>query len=401
MKPLSPDAPPAAAALGAELRRRRLGRGLTLAALGVRSGYSAQHISSLELAGAGATGSCVAALDAALDADGALLDLLPAVIAERLVAADSRAAARQRYDEDVDPTNRRGLLGGAAGAALGAAALGPAPAAAREVDPELPAHWLALLTVLDRHDSMFGAHAVLETVRRELRLIARHRQIARGELRTKLLAVEAPWTEFAAFLANDTGDARARDAWTSRALRLAGQAGDPDVAALTGMRQAQWAVQEGDGRRAVALAEGALRVAGMSETTRARVRLRAAHGHALQGDVSACQRHLDAAGQAAEDSDSPGAPTAYNVQANAARCWLWMQPSKAIPLYESALRDWPRDQLRDGGGHQARLALACAGAGELDRARVEGRRALAIARKTQSNVLRADLKRLRAALAAA
>jgi hypothetical protein len=78
-----------------------------------------------------------------------------------------------------------------------------------------------------------------------------------------------------------------------------------------------------------------------------------------------------------------------------------MQPSKAIPLYESALRDWPRDQMRDGGGHQARLALACAGAGELDRARVEGRTALAIARKTQSDVVRTDLKRLGAALAAA
>jgi hypothetical protein len=301
----------------------------------------------------------------------------------------------------VDPTNRRELLGGAAGAALGTATLGPGPVAAREVDPELPTHWLALLAVLDRHDSMFGAHAVLSTVRCELRLIARHRQIAGGELGMELLAVEARWTEFAAFLANDTGDAPARDAWTSRALRLASQAGDPDVVALTRMRQAQWAVQEGDGQRAVALAERALRVPGTSETTRARVHLRAAHGHALAGDVSACQRHLDAAGQAADDTDLPGAPTAYNLQANAARCWLWMQPSKAIPLYESALRDWPRDQMRDGGGHQVRLALACAGAGELDRARAEGRRALAVARKTQSNVVRMELKRLGAALAAA
>ena len=373
--------------------------GLTLTALGERAGCSAQHVSSVELGRAGCSPSLLATIDAALGAEGALLDLLSAAIAERIVAADSRAAERQRYDDDV-PTNRRELLGGAAGAALGAAGLA-APAAARDVDPELPGHWLALLAVLDRHDAMFGAHAVLGTVRRELRLIARHRQVAHGELRTELLAIEARWTEFAAFLANDTGDALARNAWTDRALRLADQAGNPDVAALTRMRQAQWAVQEGDGRRAVAFAEDALRVPGMSEATRARVRLRAAHGHALGGDVSACQRHLDAAGQAAEGSDSPGAPTAYNVRANAARCWLWMQPRNAIPLYESALREWPREQMRDGGGHQARLALACAGAGELDRARVEGRRALAIARKTQSNVVRTDLKRLGAALAAA
>jgi hypothetical protein len=247
---------------------------------------------------------------------------------------------------------------------------------------------------------MFGAHAVLSTVHRELRQITRHRQVARGELRTELLTIEARWAEFAAFLANDIGETRARDTWTGRALRLANAASAPDVAALARMRRAQWAVQDGDGRRAVALAEGALRLRGTSEATRTRVRLRAAHGHALEGDVSACQRHLDAAGQAAEDTASPGAPTAYNVRANAARCWLWMQPSRAIPLYESALRDWPHDQLRDAGGHQVRLALARAGAGEPDRARVEGRRALAIARKTRSNVLRTDLKQLGLTLSA-
>jgi hypothetical protein len=60
-----------------------------------------------------------------------------------------------------------------------------------------------------------------------------------------------------------------------------------------------------------------------------------------------------------------------------------------------------KSPLRDGGGRQARLALACAGAGELDRALVEGHRALAIARKTRSDVLRTDVRRLGAALAAA
>jgi len=47
------------------------------------------------------------------------------------------------------------------------------------------------MLLLDRYDSMCGAHAVLSTVRRELRLIARHRQIARGELRTELLRASA------------------------------------------------------------------------------------------------------------------------------------------------------------------------------------------------------------------
>jgi hypothetical protein len=44
--------------------------------------------------------------------------------------------------------------------------------------------------------------------------------------------------------------------------------------------------------------------------------------------------------------------------------------------------------------HRARLALACAAAGEHDRARAEGRKSLAIARTTKSNVAARELRRL-------
>jgi hypothetical protein len=54
---------------------------------------------------------------------------------------------------------------------------------------------------------------------------------------------------------------------------------------------------------------------------------------------------------------------------------LTLAPHKAIPLYESGLRDWPATRVRARGVHQARLAVACAATGELDRAKAEGRRA--------------------------
>jgi len=206
---------------------------MTLAALGVRTGYSAQHISSLELAGAGATRTCVAAVDDALDAKGALLALLPAVMAERLVAADARAAARRRYDdEQVDPTNRRGLLEAGASVALGVPLLGGVPARAGDVDPELPEHWTALLTLLGRHAEMFGSRGVLGIIEREMLVIAAHRGAARGGLRTELMRVEARWATFAAWLCHHTGDARERDAWTDRALRLAHESDYADMAAF-------------------------------------------------------------------------------------------------------------------------------------------------------------------------
>ena len=71
-----------------------------------------------------------------------------------------------------------------------------------------------------------------------------------------------------------------------------------------------------------------------------------------------------------------------------------MQPRRAIPLYENILRAWPHDRMRTGGLRQARLALACAAAGERDRAEAEGRKALAIARSPNSAMVRRELKRL-------
>jgi hypothetical protein len=56
--------------------------------------------------------------------------------------------------------------------------------------------------------------------------------------------------------------------------------------------------------------------------------------------------------------------------------------------------------LRDGGLHQARLALACAAAGELDRAEAEGRKALAMQRATKSGIAARELRRLGQTLSA-
>jgi hypothetical protein len=61
-----------------------------------------------------------------------------------------------------------------------------------------------------------------------------------------------------------------------------------------------------------------------------------------------------------------------------------MAPAKAVGLYEEALRDWPCDEVRDRGLHRSRLALACAQAGELDRAKAEGAQPRVMAKQTGS-----------------
>jgi hypothetical protein len=348
----------------------------------------------------------VAALDAALDAKGALLELLPAVIAERLIAAECRAASRRQYDgEEVDPTNRRGLLEAGASVALGVPLLGGAPARAGDVDPELPDHWTDLLALLGRQAEMFGARGVLGIIEREMRVIASHRGAARGGLRTELMRVEARWATFAAWLCHHTGDARGRDAWTDRALRLAHESDYPDMVAFGRGRQSKHAT---DARRAVEFAEAGLRVRGASTQTRAWCARYAATGHARAGATASCERRLHDAYVLLEDADSPPPPWAHGfrvtgsgTRAAEARCWLAMAPAKAIGFYEDALRDWPRAEVQYGGLQRARLALACALAGQLDRAKAEGAKALAIAKQTRSASVTRELKQLGAVLGAA
>jgi transcriptional regulator with XRE-family HTH domain len=432
-QPLDPDAS-RAARLGAEIRARRQARGLTLEALAQLTGYSPQHISEAERANATVSSRFVAACDHALQASGWLVEQLPGVIYERAAQRDEREAARRRTDgrevpagtrgpglpvplpwalqpqagEDVDPLSRRSLFGVGVGAALGLGAT-TAPAAAREIDPELVSHWMRLLRVLDHHDAMFGPHDVLPAVRREIELIAEHRRIAHGELRNELLRVEAHWAEFASFLHDDAGDARRRDSWADRALRLGNQAGYADMVAYVLMRRSQWTAVRDDAPRAIAFAQAAERTHGASNRIRALCALKEAQGHALADDRPACERSLaDAYGlldpvdttQATWSDLGSREASPSSVLAYDARCWLWLEPHRAITMFEDVLRLWPRDRMRSRGVHQARLALACAAAGESERAAIEGIKALAIARSTRSDTAVRELTRLDDRLAA-
>jgi transcriptional regulator with XRE-family HTH domain len=235
LTPLDPDAS-GSALLGAELRARRVEKRLTLKELAALVGYSQQHISEVERAKSTPGHPFIAACDSALDANGALLELLPATVEERRQRCEDRSTARRTPvdpplrceadsevagdNKDVEPTDRRGLLGAGAAAALGLSTITSAPTAASGVDPDLPAHWTNLLRLLGRHDDMFGPRGVLEIVRREIAIIAAHREVAAGELRTQLMRVEARWADLAAALSEDTGDPSAA-VWADRALQLA------------------------------------------------------------------------------------------------------------------------------------------------------------------------------------
>jgi transcriptional regulator with XRE-family HTH domain len=401
--PLQPSAS-AAARLGAELRTHRQTNELTLAGLAARVGYSGQHISQVEHGRATATEVFLQACDAELDTGGALIRLLPAVILEQARHRSARVAARRGanasdQEDEMDPSNRRDLALVGAAAALNLTVTA-SPATAGEVDPALVHHWERLLAIIGAHDAAHGPHAVLAIARSELHRISAHRAIASGELRTALMRVEARWAIHAAWLSEDTGDRRGRDALLERALQLAREADYPDLIAWARARQVQWS----DAPRAMRLAEAALRTPRASAHTRALCAVRAAHAYAHLADNEATERMLAQAHElAVEDSAVPPLSTSvplaeHVVRCWQARCWAILSPAKGIALYDGVLRDWPRGRTRDGGLYLARLAITCADAGEVDRARAEGRKALAIARITKSSVATRELKQLTAML---
>jgi len=432
--PVDPDASQAAR-LGAEIRKRRQAEELTLEALSARVGFSPQHISGVELAKALASGAFVTACDRALDAQGALVALLPTVMDEYTMQRHDRSAARQRSkgrdapgyaeahaiarafgleryagllypsgaEDDVDPLNRRDLIEAGIGATLGLGAT-TAPATAGQIDPEFVEHWMGLMQLLDRHGGVFGSHQVLAAVRQELRLIAQHRQTARGQLRTQLLRVESRWTQFASWLSNDVGDPRQRDRLANRALGLAREGDYPEMVAYVLLRQCRWAIEDDDAHRATAFAQAARNVRDTTPRMRALCALKHAHGYALANDAASCASSLRNADALLERSDATQSDPLGDVarheisspyiKADVARCRLWLQPDRAVSAFEDVLRVWPQSRARDRGVQQARLGIAYANANEPDRAASEGIKALRIARATKSEVAVRELKRL-------
>lgn len=256
---------------------------------------------------------------------------------------------------------------------------------------------------------MFGPHEVLATVRHQLELIAEHREIARGELRTQLLRVESRWSGFASWLGHDAGNSFIGEYWADRASRLAQAAGYYDMVAWMLMRQSRWAAMRPDPRRAIRFADAARLTPATSHQIRVLCALREAQGHALANDATSCERSLadayellDDAGMAEMPQEDLGTQyvTPASVLADEARCWLRLRPRKSIAMFEDALRLWPNDRTRDRGVLQARLALAWAAANEPDRAAAEGVKALNIAQTTKSDVTVHELKQLDRQLAA-
>jgi transcriptional regulator with XRE-family HTH domain len=311
-----------------------------------------------------------------------------------------------------DQVNRRAILqvlgALAAGTAVEGASLQRSPVVPVAHANEVVEHLARAFPELSSADWLLGPHQVLGTVGGHLDLVRQLLTSTAGAQRIRLLQVGARYAEFASWLNQDSGNARAATHWADRAMEWAQEAGNPLLVSYVLVRKADQAAATRDAARTIGLAEAALHQRRRRLTSRGRaVALhQLAVGHALAGNEIACQRALDSAAQLAERSqqeqdEGPGryCTPAY-IEIQRAATWIGLgRPERAIPLFEDSLARLPSVHRRDRGVYLARLASAYALSGSPDVSVRKGWEAFSVAQATGSRRITSELGQLRARLA--
>ncbi|MEQ4302619.1 hypothetical protein ABNF97_14670 [Plantactinospora sp. B6F1] len=225
---------------------------------------------------------------------------------------------------------------------------------------------------------------------------------ARGETRTSTLRLAARFAEYTGWMAQEQGDEAASWWWTQRAVELAVTGGDHELPAYALVRRAELALYRDDSRSVVALAEQAEQRASSSRVA-AFAAQRAAQGYALAGDERACRRALDRAvtlvtDATGETSAEPvlGSITMRDPVAFATGWCLFDlgRPAESAEILGAELDRLPATMHRTRSRYGARLALALASSGELERACEVVRSVLDQASTVDSATVRHDLRHL-------
>jgi hypothetical protein len=300
-RPLDPGAS-TAACLGALLRRLRTLRGLSQAALGRLAGYDGSYVGAVERAAVRPSRDLVARCDEVLGADGVLLALWT-------LGDQQRRARPPRHDPPgPGPGDRAGAQPAPPGPADPAA---PAPPARPDGTAAGPGGGAAVVEALEvvrlAEASEVGSGTLAEVERAVERLAgavaasppellipavaARRRYVGRllaGRLtldgRRRLLVAAGWLSALLAELHFDAGEREAAEANRDAAGRLAGHAGDAELAAHAVATLASWALADGRFRAAVELAWAGQDLAPPASATALRLVLDEAQAWTSLGD---------------------------------------------------------------------------------------------------------------------
>jgi transcriptional regulator with XRE-family HTH domain len=330
------------------------------------------------------------------------------VAAESPLPESVNSLVRELWGDEV---NRRAVLqflgALAAGTALDGAPLKRTPVVPVAHAREVADHLTRAFPELSTADWLLGPHHVLGTVGGHLDLVQQLLPNIAGAKRVRLLQVGARYAEFASWLNQDSGNARAATHWADHAMEWAQEAGNPLMVSYVLVRKANQAAATRDTPRTVGLAQSALQYRRrLTSRGQAVAFQQLAVGHALAGNEVACQRALDTAAQLAERSQQDGdeGPGRYctpaYVEIQRAASWIELgQPERAIDLFEDSLATLPAVHRRDRGVYLARLACAYALSGSPEISVRKGWEALTVAQATGSRRITTELGQLRTRLA--
>ncbi|GAB3902738.1 hypothetical protein GCM10029964_093650 [Kibdelosporangium lantanae] len=366
---------------GPRLRALRVERGISLSELARRIYYSKGHVSRIETGAQQPSVEFVRKCDAELDAGGALVALVSAASsAERAEPAHGEEEVWMMTMEpngsaSFTPVGRRQLLLG-----------GTAILAGLRVSAAPPVTPLNAGDQMTHHRTLFEAARGLGQVAppaavlpmlvsqaQALRLLAKN---ADSRTSAEAAVLTARTAEFAGWMAQESGDVAAAVWWTTKAARVAAEAGDEHTGSYALVRRALIALYEDDGPTTIDLA----RQAQAGKRTPARIlglaAQREAQGHAIVGDYSACMRALDRAGHLLRDkNDLPPGPVigTTHVSDPVAIVTGWClydlgRPAEAAEVLDREIARIPITAVRARARFGARQALAHAAAGELERA---------------------------------
>ncbi|MDX8055747.1 helix-turn-helix transcriptional regulator [Lentzea sp. BCCO 10_0798] len=255
-------------------------------------------------------------------------------------------------------------------------------------------------------DNLIGPRALLPVITAHVSTVNSLRRQVTGKAMDELLAIEAGYAEFAGWLSHDSGDLYSATRWYNHAYEMADAAGDERMCAFVLTRRAVQSIGEGDAHYGAKLA----RMAQRDKSVRtARVRALAAQteaiGHAISGNHGETDRALDSAvlltdlGNSILPDGDPSVgrycePGLYLKITNA-KCQLELgRAESAVSAFRDVLRSLPSNYHRDRGNYLARLAQACALAGEPVDACIAIEESLGIALATGSTRTFADLEKI-------
>ncbi|MFE2767447.1 helix-turn-helix domain-containing protein [Streptomyces albidoflavus] len=377
---------------GAELRRARHERGMTLTRLASAVHYSKSQLSKIENGHQRPTAHLARRCEVELDCPGRLTALLPGPR-----TPTSPAAAGP-------PSRRLVLTAGAATVLLANSAPGGAAASApveQTGDGALVDSARALLTHFRRMAQSSPPPTVLVPLAEQTRALVALAADSGSGSRNGLLLVAARFAEFTGWMAQESGHDEAARRWTDHAVRLAFDGGDHQLGHYGLVRRALMAYYRGHAHETVALsaAAGDHRLA---PRIRGLAAQQEAEGHALAGDHGASLRALDrargllaAAGR--EEDPAPVGPTHLPDPVTMFTGWCLYdlgRPAAAAEHLDAACAALPPQAHRNLARYGVRRALAHASAGEVDHACVVARTALTSASAVGSYTIGLDLRRL-------